>query len=135
MPTSQDMHRIVAAAPMIQANLFLLLDALTHQHLLCCRRTFLGRQIYDPNFRWAKEPHVEDDFASSGDFGLAALLRALIKALEAQGRGFAHGHEKTHSEPMTKAIDLNLAFRGPGDDGEHSDGRLRAWTKSTAPLS
>ena len=61
----------------------------------------------------AKEQYAEDDFASSGDFGLAALLRALIKALEAQGRGFAHGHEQIHSEPMTKAIDLILALRGP----------------------
>merc|ERR1711884_102787 len=58
------------------------------------------------------EPVVEDDFASSGDFGVAALIRALIKALEAQGRGFAHGHEKHHSEPRTKAIDIIQLFLG-----------------------
>ena len=55
---------------------------------------------------------MEDDFASSGDLGIAALVRALIKALEAQGRGFAHGHEKLHSEPRTKAIDIIQLFLG-----------------------
>ena len=43
---------------------------------------------------------------------MAALVRALIKALEAQGRGFAHGHEKHHSEPRTKAIDVIQLFLG-----------------------
>ena len=108
MPTSQEMHRIVAARPMIQANLFLLLDALTHNHLLGARRVFLGKRKYDSNYRWAKEPYVEDDFSSSGDVGVAGFVRALIKALEAQGRGFAHGHEKAHSEPITKATGLAL---------------------------
>ena len=98
MPTLQEMHKIVAARPMVQANLFLLLDALTHQHLLCARRVFIGRRKYDPTYRWSREPYVEDDFSSSGDFGVVGFVRALIKALEAQGRGFAHGHEKTHSE-------------------------------------
>ena len=112
MPTSQEMHKIVATRPMVQANLFLLLDAITHQNLLCARRVFLGRRKYDPCFRWAREPPTEDDFTSSGDFGVSAFLRSLIKALEAQGRGFAHGHENHHSEPRTKAIDLVMLFLG-----------------------
>jgi hypothetical protein len=112
MPTSQEMHKIVATRPMVQAKLFMHLDALTHQHLLCVRRTFLGRQKYDPCSKWIDEPAVEDDFASNGDFGLAAFLRAIIKALEAQGRGFAHGHEKLHGEPRTKAIDIIQLFLG-----------------------
>ena len=37
---------------------------------------------------------------------------ALIKALTAQGRGFAHGHEKQHSEPKTTAIDIIQLFLG-----------------------
>ena len=44
MPTSQEMHKTVGARPMVQANLFLLLDALTHQHLLCARRVFIGKE-------------------------------------------------------------------------------------------
>ena len=43
---------------------------------------------------------------------MAALIRSLIKALEAQGRGFAHGHEKHHSEPKDKAIDIIQLFLG-----------------------
>ena len=59
---------------------------------------------------------------SNGDFGVAAFIRALIKALEAQGRGFAHGHERHHSEPRTKAIDiihLFLGCRGSAGAAEH----------------
>ena len=119
---------------MVQANLFLFLDAITHQNLLCARRVFLGKQRYDPVFRWQREPPVEDDFTSSGDFGISAFLRSLIKALEAQGRGFAHGHEKHHSEPKTKAIDLVMLFLGDDDRAsgptEHSDdrsGKLHRW--------
>ena len=106
MPTSQEMHNIVATRPMVQAKLFLHLDAITHQNLLCVRRAFLGKRKNGPCYKWCDELAVEDDFASSGDFGVAALIHALIKALEAQGRGFAHGHEKHHSEPRTKAIDI-----------------------------
>ena len=125
MPTSQEMHKIVAKQPMVQANLFLLLDALTHQHILCARTVFLGKQKYDPTSRWQNEPYCEDDFSSSGDLGIAGLIHAVLKALEAQGRGFAHGHEKTHSEPMTKAIDLVMLFDGRKDDQLESS--LKAW--------
>ena len=106
MPTSQQMHKIVAKHPIIQMNLFLLLDALTHQHLLCARNAFIGRRKYDLSYRPTNEPTIEDGFATNGDLGVASLLRALIKALEAQGRGFAHGHEKCHSETSTKFMDL-----------------------------
>ena len=112
IPTSQEMHKIVASRPMVQAKLFLHLDAITHQNLLCARRCFLGQAKYDPCYKWAGEPLVEDDFASSGDFGIAAFLRALIKALEAQGLVCEHGHEKLHSEPRTKAIDIIQLFLG-----------------------
>ena len=57
------------------------------------------------------------------DFGVAALVRALIKALEAQGRGFAHGHEKHHSEPKTKAIDIIQMFLGCRRTGAADHGR------------
>ena len=124
MPTSQEMHKIVASRPMVQAKLFLHVDAISHQNLLCVRRSFLGRLNYGPCYRWRDEPFVEDDFASNGDFGVAALVRALIKALEAQGRGFAHGHEKLHSEPRTKAIDIIRLFLGCRGTGaaEHGQG-------------
>ena len=80
MPTSQEMHKMVAAHPMTQANLFLLLDALAHQHLVCVRNMFLGKQKYDPTSNWRQEPPMEDDFASTGDFGISGLARGLVKA-------------------------------------------------------
>ena len=46
MPTSQAMHKIVATRPMVQAKLFLHLDAITHQNLLCVQRCFLGKKRY-----------------------------------------------------------------------------------------
>ena len=143
MPTSQEMHKMVALHPMTQANLFLLLDALTHQHLLCVRNAFLGYRRYDQGFRWQREPLTEDDFSSTGDPGIAGLVRGVIKALEAQGRGFTHGHEKVHSEPQTKAIDLwhlishrCVVTDGDGTQGgapEHSDSAgsvLDRWMKA-----
>ena len=66
----------------------------------------LDHRKYDPSYQWRQEPSTEDGFASTGDVGIAGLARGLVKALEAQGRGFAHGHEKIHSEPQTKAIDF-----------------------------
>ena len=132
MPTSQEMHKIVATRPMVQAKLFIHLDAISHQNLVCTRRAFLGRQKLDPSHKWSNEPAVEDDFASSGDFGVSALVRLTIKALEAQGRGFAHGHEKHHSEPRVKAIDIIQLFLGCNDLGaaEHTHNKeqmLNAW--------
>ena len=72
-------------------------------------------------------PPVEDDFASNGDFGVAGLLRSLIKALGAQGRGFAHGHEKLHNEPRTKAIDIIQLFLG-GREGSGAADHIAAET-------
>ena len=70
MPTSQEMHKIVATRPMVQANLFLFLDAISHQNLVCARTVFLGKRKYDPCYRWVNEPPSEDDFTSNGDLGI-----------------------------------------------------------------
>ena len=63
---------------------------------------------------------------------MSALVRLTIKALEAQGRGFAHGREKHHSEPRVKAIDIIQLFLGCNDLGaaEHTHNKeqmLNAW--------
>ena len=92
------------------------------------------KRKYDPCYRWVNEPLVEDDFTSTGDLGISAFCRALIKVLEAQGRGFAHGHEKHHSEPRTKAIDLITLFlgddnqaSGAAEHGVDRDSKLQTW--------
>ena len=41
----------------------------------------------------------EDDLCSNGFCGLAGFAAALLKVIEAQLRGFAHGHGKIHSVP------------------------------------
>jgi len=62
---------------------------------------------------------------------VAAFIRALIKAIEAQGRGFAHGHAKTHSEPKTKAIDIIQLFLGSQGPGAAEHGHLTTETLTT----
>ena len=85
------MHRALAKHPMLQVELFLLLDELVHTEL-CCMHAFLGCRGYGHR---GKEPVREDDFASRMQLGIAQFPRTALKPLEAQGRGFTHGHEKT----------------------------------------
>ena len=54
------------------------------------------------NFKLASPTSLaarEDDFASNGLRGLADFVTALLKCIESQARGFAHGHGKVHSIP------------------------------------
>ena len=82
------MHRALAKHPMLQVELFLLLDDLVHTELLCMN-AFLGKRRYGMQ---AMQAPREDDFASNIQIGIAQFP---LKPLEAQGRGFTHGHEKT----------------------------------------
>ena len=102
MLTSQEMHKVVATRPMVQANLLLFLDAITHNNLVCARNVYLGKRKYDPCYRWFDEPPVENDFASTGDFGISAFLRALIKVLEVQGRVLRTDMKSTTASPERK---------------------------------
>ena len=65
------------------------LDDLVHTYL-CCMGSFIGRRRYGIR---DKQPVREDDFASSLQIGIAQFPRSALKPLEAQGRGYAHGHE------------------------------------------
>ncbi len=78
MATPQEMHKIVATRPMVQTKMFLHVDAIPHQSLLCARRSFLGHMKYGPWFKWTDEPGVEDDFAPNGDFG---WLRSYVRSI------------------------------------------------------
>ena len=88
MPTLQAMHRALAKHPMLQVELFLLLDELVHRDL-CCMNAFIGVRRY--GIREDKAPVREDDFASTIQIGIAQFPRSALKPLEAQGRGFTHG--------------------------------------------
>ena len=87
MPTLQAMHRALAKHPMLQVELFLLLDDLVHRDL-CCMNAFIGVRRYGIR---DKAPVREDDFASTIQIGIAQFPRSALKPLEAQGRGFTHG--------------------------------------------
>ena len=96
MPTLQQMHKHTAASPRSTAKLFLLLEELSYRHLYRVDRAFFGRFRLNPVGGWKQR---EDDFASNGLRGIADFVQALLKVIEAQARGFAHGHGKTHSVP------------------------------------
>ena len=106
MPTLQAIHRTLAKHPALQARLFLLLDELVHRELLCMS-AFIGRRGYGTSRRG---PGRADDYASTCEIGLAQLPRSGLKPLEAQGRGFAHGHGKCISVPRTRAAHLKALF-------------------------
>ena len=96
MPTLQQMHRNTAASPRSTAKLFLLMEELSYRHLYRVDRAWLGNfKLTSPAGRTARE----DDVASNGLRGLADFVTALFKCIEAQARGFAHGHGKVHSIP------------------------------------
>ena len=52
----------------------------------------------------------EDDYASNGEPGLANFATALLSPLEAQGRGFSHGHTKVMGVPRTAEGKLRHMF-------------------------
>ena len=72
------------------------MEELSYRHLYRVDRAMLGNfKLPSPTGHDSRE----DDFASNGLRGLADFVTALFKAIEAQQRGFAHGHGKVHSIP------------------------------------
>ena len=53
---------------------------------------------------------IEDDFASDGSPGIANFVTSMIEPLEAQGRGFSHGHKKTTGVPASRVANLKRLF-------------------------
>ena len=96
MPTLQQMHHKTAASPRSTAKLFLLLEELSYRHLYRVDRAHLGNfHIPSPTSFFNRE----NDLVSNGLRGLVDFVAAIFKCLEAQARGFAHGHGKVHSIP------------------------------------
>ena len=96
MPTLQEMHQRTAASLRSTVKLFLLLEELSYRHLYRVDAAQLG------NFKIRSATGAllkEDDFASNGLRGLADFVASLFRCMEAQARGFAHGHGKGHSIP------------------------------------
>ena len=75
-----------------------------------------------------EQPVREDDFASTGQIGIAQLPRSALKPLECQGRGFTHGHEKIISVPRTRAARLKQLFMQAADT-DHGEDELSKWCR------
>jgi hypothetical protein len=86
------MHEIVAADPRAQAKFFLLMSELHYRINLGVERLHIGRSTLARPLR-----PVHDDVASSLQPCIAPGTTDVQAPLEAQGRGFTHGHGKGHS--------------------------------------
>ena len=84
------------------------MEEMAHRELLCTD-AFLGERKFQ-SARQGNEPAREDDYATHCQIGIAQLIRAALKPLEAQGRGFSHGHGKYISVPRTRAARLKAQF-------------------------
>ena len=73
------------------ARRILVLRALVHTELVCMN-AWCGKRKYGT--RRQHRHKIEDDFASTGQIGIAQFPRSALKPLESQGRGFTHGHQK-----------------------------------------
>ena len=92
MPSLRSMHEIVAADPRAQAKFFLLMSELHYRYIIGIERLHIGRATL------AKPPRpVHDEVASSLQPCVTPGTTDLQAPLEAQGRGFTHGHGKGHS--------------------------------------
>ena len=71
--------------------------------LLGVQDAFIDELVLDP-FQKSRPPRCtsyEDDYASNGELGLTNFATTLLSPLEAQGRGFSHGHKKVMGVPRT----------------------------------
>ena len=96
MPPLQKMHELTAAHPACTAKFFLLMEELNFRHIYGVDSIGLG--IYKLA-RAVGQSSIEDDFASSSVPGVAGFALAILEALEAQGRGFQHGHRLVRAIP------------------------------------
>ena len=116
MPTLQRMHQLVARHPTLQANLFLLMERLVITELLCIQGAFIGNFQLGSLEQAPGRYEVEDEYASNGEPGLANFTTSMIEPLEAQGRGFAHGHKKLTGVPTQSVKKLRNMFAKNDDD-------------------
>ena len=116
MPTLQRMHQLVARHPTLQANLFMLMEKLVITELLCIQGAFIGNFQLGSLEQLPSRYEVEDEYASNGEPGLANFATSMIEPLEAQGRGFAHGHKKITGVPSQSVKKLRNMFLKKDDD-------------------
>eukprot|EP00969_Alexandrium_andersonii_P056442 2488697-Alexandrium_andersonii.AAC.1 len=86
------MHEIVTTDPRAQAKFFLLMSELHYRYIIGIERLQIGRMALAMPHRPA-----HDEVAASLQPCVAPGTTDVQEPLEAQGRGFTHGHGKGHS--------------------------------------
>ena len=108
MPCLREIHRVLAKRPGLQGRL--------------CTTAFIGSsRLWHDEARFGDR---EDDYATTCQIGLAQLVRSALKPLEAQGRGFEHGHEKLMCVPRARAARLKELFTRSAAAAEHAEDEL-----------
>ena len=78
-------------------------------------RCFLGISFYYVGSHRSKcllnYKLIEDDFCSSGELGLCGFALNELEPLEAQARGFSHGHRKVYGFPEAIGPELLRQFK------------------------
>jgi len=121
------MHQLVANYPTIQARLFLLMEQLTITELLGGFRASIGCEQLESLDPWPSGIvyKCEDDYISDGSPGLAHFMTSLLEPLEAQGRGFVHGHKKVTGVPRLSAANIKRMFTQEDKDVSSFMTRMR----------
>ena len=108
MCTLQEMHRLIAESPRTQAKFWLLMDDLVDRYLFGIEKSYIGKHTSN---RPIHDSLIEDDACSSGDLGLAGFALHEMEPLEAQARGFTHGHRKVYGVPEPLAARVLQEFQ------------------------
>ena len=108
MCTLREMHRRVAQCPRTQAKYWLLMDDLVDRYLLGVGHYYVGRRRES---RLVDFQHIEDDLCSAAELGLAGFAIDELEPLEAQARGFMHGHRKVYGIPEAMGPAVLQDFR------------------------
>ena len=99
---------LVAHSPRTQAKFWLLMDDLVDRYFLGIGFYYVGSHR---GSRIVNHKLVEDDFCSSGESGLAGFAVDEEEPLEAQARGFTHGHRKVYGVPEAMGPEMLRQFR------------------------
>ena len=92
MPSLRKMHEIVASDPRAQAKFFLLMSELHYRYLIGVDSLHIGRTTLARPW-----PPRQDELAATLQPCISPGTTDVQAPLEAQGRGFTHGHGKGHS--------------------------------------
>ena len=105
-----------------------LMEQLTITELLGGLRASIGCEQLDSLNPWPRGTiyKCEDDYISDGSPGLANFMTCLLEPLEAQGRGFVHGHKKVTGVPRLSAANIKRIFTQEDDQVSSFMTQMRA---------